>query len=58
MAEDDLHRMHFTAGSEIRNALGLWAGNRELLNDVGTDHPADAAAVIIHALWKKLQTDE
>jgi len=21
MAEDDLHRVHFTAGSEIRNAL-------------------------------------
>jgi len=48
-----LHRMHFTAGSEIRNALGLWTGNRELLDDVGTDHPDDAAAVIIHALWKR-----
>jgi len=38
-AGDDLHRLHFTVGTEVRNALGLWTGNRELLDDVGTDQP-------------------
>lgn len=56
-------RAEFASGSEeeirfgfgmwIRNTLGLWSGNEELLKACGKTHPDDASAVIIHAVRKK-----
>jgi len=53
--EDDLVDCHFGFGLAIRNAFALHNGNPDLLTACGTTHPDDAAAVIIEALWMRLQ---
>jgi hypothetical protein len=40
---DELIKMHLIVGSHLRNTLGLWAGNRDLLNACGKPHPDDAS---------------
>jgi len=61
MPEQDLIQFHFSWGVGIRNGLGLWRGNKELLRSCGSVrmHPDEASGVIIHAVWKTLrdQTD-
>ena len=54
--EEELNKFHFGWGQGIRNSMGLWAGNTELLEDTGKSHPDDASMVIIHAVWKELQS--
>ena len=54
--EEKLNKFHFGWGQGIRNSMGLWAGNTELLEDTGKSHPDDASMVIIHAVWKELQS--
>ncbi len=41
---------HFGLGMWIRNRLGLWQGNRALLEAVGAWHPDDASEPILDAL--------
>ena len=57
--EEDLGTLHMTLGNYIRNELGLWRNNEELLNDClpegGERKADDASSVIIKALWKSLQ---
>lgn len=43
-------------GMGIRNSMGLWIGNTELLQDTGKFNPDDASMVIIHAVWKELRS--
>jgi hypothetical protein len=60
-SEDDLAGYHFGLGIAIRNQFGLWGGNQELLASCAADtgspfiHPDGASAVIIWALWRRLQ---
>ncbi len=64
MNKSDLGNLHFGLGMGIRNEFGLWAGNRDLLEDVarlqglekGEDvHPDYASSLIIYKLWMKLK---
>lgn len=61
MLEDELHQLHLTLSSYIINKFGLLSGNTELFESCRLEingpikNEEDAAAVIIHALWKKLQ---
>ena len=54
--EEDLYRYHHGWGTGIRNAFGLWKGNKALLIDAcGAEcHPDNASSAIIHAVWRKL----
>jgi hypothetical protein len=54
-AEEDLIRFHHGWGTGIRNAFGLWRGNRALLASTGASHPDDASMKIICAVWARLQ---
>src|SRR5262245_59535730 len=47
--------LHFDLGMGIRNSFGLWAGNRELLEDCGHDDPDIASAVILARLLERLR---
>ena len=56
MKEKDLMgTTHFGLALWIRNNLGLWGGNHDLLRATGEGHPDDASHVIVRAAWKKLQ---
>lgn len=58
LPEDELFIFHFGFGMTIRNRFGLWTGNFDLLESCGSPdmHPDNASGVIIHALWRELQT--
>ncbi len=62
MSEDDLIDLHFGLGMYIRNAFGLWQGNKALLASCaeaeggsGFIDPDDASGVIIEALWRRVR---
>jgi hypothetical protein len=50
--------LHHTLGRWIRNHFGLWQDNQALLDDTGTDHPDDAAMMIIERLWIRCQASK
>jgi hypothetical protein len=52
---EDLILFHHGWGTGIRNAFGLWRGNRALLEACGGGHPDDASMVIIRSVWERLQ---
>jgi len=61
MTESELGQLHYSLGIAIRNATGLWTGNRNLLdscqsvsstNDLNDD---EAACVMIKELWEILR---
>ena len=52
----ELYKFHSGWGQGIRNSMGLWTDNRELLADTGKPHADDASMVIIHAVWEALQS--
>jgi len=57
MQEDDLIDLHFSLGTDIRNAFGLYDKNSPLLKSLGVFvHPDDVSMIIIGALWKRLLT--
>jgi hypothetical protein len=58
MTEDDLIGLHFGLGLYVRNQLGLWGGNKSLLEATGAWHPDDASGVIINALWRHVRGSE
>ena len=53
--EDDLVDCHFGLGLAIRNAFALHRVNPALLASCGACDPDDASAVILRALWTRLQ---
>jgi hypothetical protein len=61
MNERDLINLHLTFGVFIRNQLGLWKKNVDLLNDcrelsgITFMNADDAAALIISELWRRLR---
>jgi hypothetical protein len=57
MAEDDLVSLHFGLGTWIRNHLGMWRGNPELLAATGKQDPDEASGAIIQALWQRLRDE-
>lgn len=48
--EAELHKFHLGCGQGIRNSMGLWTGNRELLAATGKSDADEASMVIIHAV--------
>lgn len=54
LLEDDAGT-HFGLGMWIRNNLGLWRGNRELVEAMGWCHPDDASGPIVTALIEYLR---
>ena len=57
MSQDDLVTLHLGLGMWIRNNLGLWSGNRALLESARAQNPDDASVVIIEALWRRLREE-
>lgn len=61
MLEDELPQLHFTLGSYIINKFGLLSGNTQLMESCRLEsggklqNEEEAAAVIIKALWQRLQ---
>ncbi len=53
-AREELSAFHFGWGTGIRNAFGLWRGNRALLESSGTMDPDHCSMVIIERVWEKL----
>ena len=54
---ENLIHFHFSLGTTIRNILGLWQGNDELIKSSGCDHPDDCSMKIIERAWEKLHED-
>jgi hypothetical protein len=54
-AFDELDLLHFTVGAAIRNTLGLWDGNWDLLEACEAKGPDEAAGVVLDAVWERLQ---
>jgi Circularly permutated YpsA SLOG family/Domain of unknown function (DUF6794) len=61
MLADELPNLYLTLGGYIINTFGLMAGNAKLLDSCRRaaegkkEHEEEAAAVIIRAVWQKLQ---
>jgi hypothetical protein len=59
MAESELIGLHFGLGMCIRNNLGLWQGNDELMQVIRERdqaiHTDDVSMVIIAAVWERLR---
>jgi hypothetical protein len=55
MAESELIGLHMGLGAWIRNNLGLWSGNRSLLESTGEPNADDASMVIVEAVWERLR---
>ena len=57
MHETELINLHFGLGAWIRNNLGLYAGNAQLLSAAETEEPDDASMVIVKAFWNDLRAE-
>jgi uncharacterized protein DUF6794 len=57
LSQDDLVALQLGLGMWIRTNLGLWSTNSALLESTRAQNPDDASAVIIEALWHRLQED-
>ena len=61
MAEIELSVLHKTTGEYIRNAFGLWSGNKDLMTSCCFFAKRDkisedeASSIIIRELWKRLR---
>ena len=55
LAESELIGLHFGLGAWIRNNLGLWKGNRALLEATGEADADDASMVIVEAAWRRVR---
>ncbi|MBK9751364.1 MAG: hypothetical protein IPO91_31980 [Chloroflexi bacterium] len=58
MPEDDLWQLHRYYGMGIRNELGLWGKNPDLINapDFAGKQPDEMSQILIVKLWRLLQT--
>ena len=57
MDGDDIYTLHFGLGTRIRNHMGFYAGNAQLLKDTGESEPDDASMVIIRTFRDRLRAD-
>jgi len=57
MDSDDLYTLHFGLGVWIRNHMGFYAGNAQLLKATGEAEPDGASMVIIRAFRERLRAD-
>lgn len=51
----DLIQFHLTWGTGIRNEMGLWGGNKALLESCHTTNAEDCSGIIIEKTWERLQ---
>jgi len=60
MKEDELFWTSMSLGQGIRNSMGLWGENKELLKSCGSEdiHPDDASAAIVKFVWLKLRHEK
>jgi len=56
MNVDDLSSLHFGLGMWIRNNMGFYSGNAQLLKATGEMEPDDASMVIIRAFREQLRS--
>lgn len=54
MNVDDISNLHFGLGMWIRNTMGFYSGNTQLIKDTGETEPDDASMVIIRAYREQL----
>jgi len=57
MSDDYLIWLHMDYGHFVRNAFGLCAGNRALMEATDRQTADDASWVIIEALWRRLKSE-
>ncbi len=55
LSKPELIGLHFGLEMWIRNNLGLWKGNRSLLESTGAPNADDASMAIIEAVWRRLR---
>ena len=55
MTVAELAGLHLGLGQWIRNNLGLWGQNMELLEATGERNADDASSAIIRAFWSALR---
>jgi hypothetical protein len=55
LPESELPTLDFGLGQWVRNNLGLWGGNADLLADAGAENADDASVVIVRAFWLELK---
>ena len=57
LGQPDLIGLHMGLGAWIRNNLGLWKGNKSLLESSDAPNADDASLVVIEAVWRRLRED-
>ena len=57
MDSEDMYTLHFSLGVWIRNHMGSYSGNDQLLKDTGESEPDDASMVIMRAFRERLRAD-
>jgi len=57
MDNDDIYTLHFGLGVWIRNHMGFYAGDDQLLMATGETEPDDASMVIMRAFRERLRKD-
>jgi len=57
MDSEDIYTLHFGLGVWIRNHMGFYSGNDQLLMATGETEPDDASMVIIRAFQERLRAD-
>lgn len=55
MGSDELYTLHFGLGTWIRNHMGFYAGNDQLLKATGETEPDDASMVIMRVFRDRLR---
>lgn len=58
MDSEDIYTLHFGLGVWIRNHMGFYAGNAQLLKATGETEPDDASMVIMRAFRDRPRTDQ
>lgn len=56
-ADDFVSDQYFGLGLSVRNSMGLWQGNTELLTACGADDPDEASSRILEALWRAANSE-
>ena len=57
MDSEDMYTLHFGLGVWIRNHMGFYAGNDQLLKATGEIEPDEASMIIMRALRERLRKD-
>ena len=55
MGDLELIGLHMGLGAWIRDNLGLWKGNRPLLECTDAPNADDPSMVIVEAVWRRLR---